>query len=371
MEKKPKRPLKSDFRWKALDALVLAFVFLTPWLLSLAFPSLFAKIDSELSDALFLSRYAIKGREPVSPYLVNVVFDNESLDLLTPEMSEREMYAKLIRAISDSGARLIACDVVFMGASALSRDDSLEKAMRDAGNVYLPLVPYARSANQKGFFDRTSPKVGKPESASRWRIETGSGGSPPLADGFLSSFEDLAKNAAASAHIACDPDPDGVNRRFPLFYRLADSLIPALPLVAACAYLSVEPERVKVLWGHYVILEGAIFSGGRKVDVKIPIDESGRVGINYVSPREKSFYTISAKDLLAAQRGEDSLKLTLRDVLEGSLVFISDVSARNKDIGPDVFGDIVPYSEILLSIANSALTENFLTSPPPTRNAGG
>lgn len=359
MEKKPKRLLKSDSRWKVVHTLVLSIVFFAPWLFSLAFPSFFVVIDTKSYDALFSARYMLKGREPVSPYIVNVVFDNESLDLLTSEISEREMYARLIRAVSDAGARLIACDIVFAGTSSSSGDDSLEKAVRDVGKVCLPLVPFSRVTSQKSPLPTTRAAL-----ASRWMIDFGSGGSPPLADGFISSFEGLAKDASSSAHIACDPDPDGVNRYFPLFYRLADSLIPALPLVVACEYLSVGPERVKIQWGQYVILKGATFPGGRTTDIKIPINESGHVVINYVSPREKSFYTISAKDLLASRQKEDSIQRTLMDVLEGSLVFISDVSARNKDIGPDVFGDMAPYSEILLSITNSVLTQNFLTFSP-------
>lgn len=63
------------------------------------------------------------------------------------------------------------------------------------------------------------------------------------------------------------------------------------------------------------------------------------------------FYSISAVQILFA--------------LEGSILFIPDGSARNKDLGSGISRDVIPYSGILLSVVNSILTRRS-AAPSPT-----
>jgi DNA-binding NtrC family response regulator/CHASE2 domain-containing sensor protein len=322
------------FREHRLDFLIVAFSFLLPYAASIIFPSSFIDSEARLRDGLFKIRYALAGRDSVSPYIIHVTIDDASFSRLGVGTTERRLYARLIRAIADSGARLIACDVLFEKPADRESDDILIDAVRKAGIVYSPVIPLR------------TPDPG---------VESSSSGGTSIAP-----FDALANAAAGMGHIVCAPDGDGINRRFPLVLWQDNLVIPSLPLRIACAYFSVTPQNTKVVAGRALTLMASKLPGGGIEDIEIPIDDGANILINYAAPWRKSFYSISAADLISAADGNGSLRLNLRDVLENSIVFISNTSARNKDVGPGLFGGLIPYGEIPLTVTNMILTGSFL-----------
>jgi DNA-binding NtrC family response regulator/CHASE2 domain-containing sensor protein len=338
---------------------------LIPYFLAFIFPSFFNSFESKLHDGLFRLRYSLEGKEVVSPYIIHIVFDDESLSLINPENSERDIYTKLIRTIAESDAKVIGCDVLFEYTTTDGNDLPLIEAVKKAGNVYFPIV-LSRGKNRG---DSLSPTQGDVSSdvGSKvlWQQQERGGVRLPKAGDIIAPFGSLFRVAAGAGHINCEPDADGINRRFPLVIGYNSSIIPALPLRMICGYLSVRPEDVEMVFGSRITLRNAVFPGRQIKDIIIPVDEAGSVTIDYVAPWQNSFYTISVKDFISASEGDSRLRLNLHDVLENSIVLISDTSARNKDVGPGIFDNLIPYSEILVTLMNMILTDNFIHPLPP------
>lgn len=341
-------------------ALLILLAFTLAFLLSLVFPAVFETGEARITDQLFRLRYSWFGKETVYPFLVHIVFDDQSLLSLDTSPWDREVYGKIIAILKDAGVDLIAYDIFFQHQSFQEKDELLVRATEEAGNVYYPVILFPRDLTSGMDLHQVSASE-KIIRDSLWHPEITVKGNPLVAETMLTPFAELLNRAKGMGHINCTPDRDGISRRFPLVYSYEPGYIPALSLRMICDYLKVPPENIELAFGKYMILKDAHLVGGGRKDIKIPVDNQGRVLINYPAPWKDSFYEISVKDLLSVQE-DDLFKIQLKDTLEGSLVLVSDVSVRNKDVGPGVFENLHPYSEILMTIMNMVLTENFLSS---------
>jgi DNA-binding NtrC family response regulator len=320
-------------------------------LLSALLPAVFRAWNDQVLDGLFRLRYLLRGRAEISPYLVHVVVNDAAYRDLGLPAWDRDVFGQALGLLQDSEARVIACDVLIRDAGFPQNDRLLIQSVGKAKRVILPLLVYP---GQK-------PGSGMPDSLQfTLHLLVRRPGKPPVGGEVAAPFFALAETARGFGHINAEPELDGRIRRIPLLYRYEDGYIPALSLMAVLAYFDLDPEDLEVYFGRHLVLRSAQVRDGVRKDLSIPIDEQGRILVNFAGPSGDSFSSFPVHRLLTASR-EAEASSRLLDLLEGTLAVVSDTSTVNRDYGPGVFESLYPLSGVHLNVINSILTENFLS----------
>ncbi|GAB4481606.1 MAG: hypothetical protein Kow00124_29530 [Anaerolineae bacterium] len=279
----------------------------------------FRPLDLRLRDALFTS-------SPVSGIVTIVAIDDASLEQFGRwEDWPRALHARLIERLHAAGARVIAFDVVF--ASAREDDADLAAAMREAGNVVLPLV---------GQGDALLDTPGRARYLAGVWPQAG-----------------LAGAGAALGHANVLHDPDGVIRRLPALIEVDGTQYLSLPLAAINLYVTGAAETPAGADGQPLRV------GGRQV----PVGPFAELTINYAggpsSPDQQTFPLISYADVLAGQFD--------RRLVEGKIVLVGVMAAAEPDsyltpvsrAGRPMFG-----VEILANALETVWARRFIQPPP-------
>jgi two-component system, NtrC family, nitrogen regulation response regulator GlnG len=350
----------TDLGKAAAVACIAACSFAAAWGLSFAFPAAFMELDGHAADLLHAVRYHLQGPGKVSPRIMHVVVTDRSRDELKLAGWDRRAFGRALEILHRLGARTIVCDVFFRDASFADNDALLVESARKSGNVVFPVFLVPRGPSPDAAADAVSG--GDEELLERCalpaRVEQE--GTPPAADYLVPPFAALAEAAGTFGHINLLPDADGVSRRVPLLYRCRGVLIPSLALAASLQFLQVNPRAVQVSFGRHILLRGARFPGGPPTDITIPIDRDGSLIVDPAGPWENAGATVSMAEVLAA--GSDpAARSRLRDLVEDTLLVVSDVSTMNRDHGPGIFERVYPLSGLHVSVVNSILTRRFLS----------
>lgn len=187
----------------------------------------------------------------------------------------RSYYARVITALTQAGARVVALDILFDAPT--NDDETLAKSIA-AGNVVLPVagdLPVAVSE-----------------------------GAPLSFDILASPLPSLSAAAASLGHANVHPDGDGTVRREQLVIASQGKEVPSIALGAAARYLR-RPESIE---GPP---QGGFFSFAGRA---IPIADSRRgMVINYLGPpyqdgRQSPFPVLSFVDVLQGRADLAAMK---------------------------------------------------------------
>jgi DNA-binding NtrC family response regulator len=349
-------------RQAALSALLIGGSFLLVFAGARVLGGPIGSLNDRMTDQLFRLRYRLDLEPRASPQLIHVVVNDGTRTALGLPSWDRRVFGQVLDLLRESEARTIACDVFFRDASLSDNDAPLLDALRRTTSVVLPVLVYPEVL--PGSSDAPVPADRQSPSALRITIrpEVTHEGSPPMGEDVVPPFAELSGAAAAFGHINASPGPDGVNRCIPLLYRYRDGYVPALSLAAAMEYFGVTGPDIEVAFGKYIILHDARIGDGTRRDVRIPIDDQGRMILDIPGPWADSFSSFPVQNLLAASL-DDRSRSHLFDLVEGALVLISDVSTTNRDHGPGIFESVYPLSGLHVTALNSMLTQDFLTGP--------
>lgn len=330
------------------------------------FSDVFDIFNIRINDQLFKLRYKIKGPEPVwnggkadgRPSITIVELDDrgyQKLEELKNVYGARSFDADVIKILSGAGVFSIAYDTVF--AKELS-DDLIDATAR-AGNLYYPIIlaPIDNTGELQFEDDEVLKK-------NLWHLKVAKSGAPIDAFIYYRTDPRLAIEAKGIGHINIDPDLDGIYRRIPLLIRNGNGYFPALTLRMAADYLEVNPSNIEVAFGKHILLKDAHFPEGRIRDVEIPIDDKGRMIINFAGKWRDVFRHISFTGILKALEDEDIVGI-LSDEIGGGLVVVADVSSRAKDFGAVPLENFYPVSNTHVNVLNSILTTNFIYQLEP------
>lgn len=336
-----------------------------------------------LLDLLELKTYdmrllaSVPDRAPTQVAIVAV--DEKSLAEIGRWPWSRRTVAHLVERLTKSGAAVVALDVFFsepenarllaqidrLRTSAppadarsyeklreeLDTDPALARAIRENGNVVLPIV-FVWSQDEASHLRVAGTKrAAKSLEAQAVRVvgEGGAGGvllHTPDPKGFLGNLPLLQTAARALGHINMTPDPDGSLRRVQLAVRYQGDFIPAADLQAARLYLGAPDLTLRA--AEYGITGLSI--GARRIQT----DEEGRVLVRYYGP-EQTVPTISASDVLAGR-----VDATL---LKGKIVLVGTGAKGIGDVRVTPFGSVFPGVEIRASIIQNLLDDSFLRRP--------
>ncbi|MBU1448826.1 adenylate/guanylate cyclase domain-containing protein [Patescibacteria group bacterium] len=260
------------------------------------------------TDRLFLSR------EPDMSVVI-VAIDDASLGVIGRWPWPRSVHAKLIRTLSEAGASAIAYDVNFPEPSDEWEDASLADAIRQAGNVVLPVELSVIEVAGRLVFD-------------------------PAAT--LTPIPILTSVARAIGHSNTPMDPDGVVRRVPVGIHAPDgSEVRAFSVQA----LDITSPDIDVR--------------------KASMDRAYRVVIGYAGPPKRTYQTVAAADVLAGA--------VPPAVFRGRAVFVGSTAPDLHDdrLVPTSDGTPMPGVEIHASFYDTLKNAGWLTPIPPYALAGG
>lgn len=324
-------------------------VFLIVQLCALLFPDFFESLNRMTYNACFRLRYALLGREAVSPVLSTFNLDDAFEAKYKTPGREREVLAGVLRSLEESQGAVILLDIGFE-ERVDTHDGDLAEAFSSLGNVY-SLLPL----NKKG----SGLPEGLPEKAV-WSVTAKNQGTPHQVTAGKKLSPLLVEAARGVGSTTLFPDDDGIIRRLPLLYAYGDEYVPSLVLTGICHYYRVQPEDITITFGKHISLPRAALPGGERKDLLIPVDHQGQLLINFAGPWDDSFNSFSLENLV----GHQTTKVTAGNLyLDGNFVLIGDITTGKKDITYGIFDRNYPSVSIINNALNTILTQNYLYKP--------
>ncbi len=341
-----------------VTAILLAVVGLAGFLAMVSLPALFEPLSLQTTDRLFELRARFPSLRPVYDDRVVIVdLDDRSLQQIGSIYLDRDDEARLVRNLGSAGVAAQVHDVIY--AASLPGDEGLIAATESAGNAYFGLA--------LGLTDGRG--VALPDGAlldrDRWQPRLRGDSSTLLAPSRpIVTFSGLAQVARGLGFLDIRADRDGIYRSTPLLGRDGDRVIPSLALRVVCDYLGVTPDRIDVAPGDAITLHGArapIDASPR--EIVIPIDDEGRMLINYVGDWGAMTHYPAASIWEASD--DRFAMLDLKDELSGKLALLTWVSTGSGDIGPIPGDPLYPLGGIHANAMHAILTGRFLRKLTP------
>ncbi len=243
-------------RWPLLTAGVVLTLYLA---------GVFEPLELLTHDARFLFRgYRL---EPSPVTIVGIT--QQCIREIGPLPWPRTVYAKAIRKLKAAGARVICFDVFFPVRSDAAADRELVRAVREAGNVILPVF-CPSTLRRKGVAKGAVLRV------------------PSL----TRSFPELSAAAVDLAHINVPPAVDGRCRAVPFAIEYGGRLYHALGIEAARRFLAGSAKES---------------SRAASVVDRLPLTRDGELMINYYG-QQAAFEVRTMFELLEGKIPADAFK---------------------------------------------------------------
>jgi len=318
-----------------------------------SFPALFEPLSFQTTDRLFELRSRFPSLRPkLDETLVLIDVDDPSLKRIGTFYLGREEEARLVRNLGGARVAAQAHDVIY--AAPLPGDEALLGATTGAGNVYF------------GMALGLSVRSEAPEAAvsildrDRWRPRVhGDPSSLYTSARPFVTFPALARAARGLGFLDIRVERDGVYRFAPLLGRVGDTLVPSMPLRVVCDYLGVTADHIDVEPGRRVTLHGARRPGeAAPRDIAIPIDERGRMVVNFAGTWE-SLKHYPASSIWEASDDRFAM-MDLAEELQGKIAFLTWISSGSGDVGPVPGDPQCPLGGIHVNAMNTILTGNFM-----------
>jgi adenylate cyclase len=286
-------------------------------------------------------RFNLRGAIAPGPETVIAAIDEKSINKLGRFPWSRSVWARVVDRLTELGARVIVFDVFFAESENVASDDMFQQAIMQSGRVVLPVVFDFTEAGYKesGFTDKKLDFM-LPSAFAVLR-NTGAPLSPFHARMVLPPLLRFSAFAKSLAHINMVPDRDGTLRWEPLAIEYQGDYYPPIGLQAARLYRQLSPEQAAL-----------DFNGSVQLDnTRIPIDEFGRMLINYRGPNN-TFPQYPVADILDG--------LVPAEKLKDKVVLIGATAIGIYDLRVTPFSPNMAGIEKHASVVDNILHEDFL-----------
>lgn len=195
---------------------------------------------------------------------------------------------------------------------------------------------------------------------------------------------DGATSMGGLGHINVETDSDGVVRRIPLLIRLhtdelGDCLYPSISLQLVLHQLGLTMSDLDVRFGEFI----EFTSGDPPVTTRIPIDEQGRMMINFREGRTfinrglslevianirdqlNQWLEQPASSRQPLDHFEHSGRTIPRDFFEGKTILLGEVAVGSTDIHATAINRNLPMIAVHANVIDSILNRDFVTELPP------
>ena len=295
-----------------------------------------------MEEKLLDFRFKARGEMIPPDDIVIAAIDDRSIERLGRYPWDRNVMARLVDKLTTAEADLIVFDVLFPDKE--ENDPALGRAMREAGNVLLPV--------SFDFEKETGEKENRYLSGFSLYSEPGSFHQyqPIHAKGVLLPVPELIREAMALGHISMIPDNDGTLRWECLAIEYNGYLYPSIDLMAAAMYLGIPLEKIVLRAGDGIQLGKKRF---------LPTDKWRRFLINYYGP-DRSFERFSVSDILAGH--------VKPEMLMGKIVIVGVTALGVYDLRVTPFSPAMPGVEKHANAIASILENKFLNRVPLRTN---
>jgi CHASE2 domain-containing sensor protein len=293
---------------------------------------LFEAFELSTLDLRFRTRPAQKTTDDI----VLIEIAQDTLEKIGQWPIDRQFHAALVDTLKACGARAIIFDILFSTKSSHDSDAKLVEAIKEAKNVYLPVVLRLSEDIPRGMFPHAVEVESEP-------------------------MPELLKTARGIGHINATTDIDGKRRKSPLFISYKDTVIPQISLLAVCDMLGINISEIKVERGRCVKLNP---------DISIPIDSSGQMMINYAGRWGQVFRHFSFIDILTSYRDLHHGKQGAIDLeqLRDKICIIGLTAAATHDLNPIPLQERYPMVGLHANFINTILLKSFIVRPGPVVN---
>ncbi|MBT5874355.1 MAG: CHASE2 domain-containing protein [Candidatus Latescibacteria bacterium] len=291
--------------------------------------SMWSFLDSyeRLEWRTYDERFVLRGVIEQHPAIGTIDIDDETYQAEGRfEDWTRDKHALLIDILAEFGVDLIGFDIFFPepSRSVISRE-AVQDRINDeyTAEEFLALfedydAQLAQSAQRAGnvvfshFFTKADPEASwefivnntvkregsKEESFQRLGergfyfehpdVDVSQTTLPKMLD-FLPPLPKFVESVKHVGFVQPFTDGDGVVRWYEMFRVYDGKLFPAIALVMVCDYLKVPMESLEIRLGDYVRLPNATLQDGTVKDVTIPIDEGGKMLVNWTGDYQETF----------------------------------------------------------------------------------
>lgn len=301
-----------------------------------------AKLLTQIEAKFYDFRFTLRGVVTPPETVVIAAIDEKSLARFGRWPWGRDVMAQLVEKLSKADAAVIGFDIIFPESD--THDLRLAKAIRDAGNVILPMaLDFEKQAKPISDSVLENSAIVSFEDATLFNTYP-----PIMSGGVLTIPVPVLKQSAMSlAHISMFPDEfDGTLRWEHLLLGYDNFLYPSLGLRCASTFLGIPPEKLTVQASR----------GIRVGKTFIPTDHWSRMPINYYGPG-KTFTHISIADIIDGVVG--------REAIDNRIVLIGATAIGLYDLRVTPFSAVTPGVEKHAAVAASIIQNNFIRKATP------
>jgi hypothetical protein len=295
------------------SALIVIGLFI-PLFGSLVFPDFYMTNNSRINDLMFGIRFTCLGKETISPYLSVINIDDDFTDL----QGYGERIGTAISRISNNPSmpyfKTVLVNLSYPEKIRIRAETGFLKTDDNTGNLFTPILITRSLQDDEGERNNDSLKN------ISFHLAFHKEGAPINIDPDALSIKaiDLEYPKTGAGIYDLSPDKDGIVRRLPLVFREKEGsrkYLLSFVLAALCHYFDVEPGNIIIDFARKIVLPKAKFRSLEK-DLCIPIDNQGRMIINFPGTSNSSFIDLSASKLLEQDDVSTSFPLKTRELTE-------------------------------------------------------
>ncbi|MCX5680880.1 MAG: diguanylate cyclase [Candidatus Omnitrophica bacterium] len=239
---------------------------------------------------------------------------------------KRSYHAAMAKALKGLGAKSIYFDVLFSEPSSEEDDALVEEALKECGNVYLPMAFQADTINLEGAYF---------------------------------PIQRFSLNTKGIGAINIYPDIDGVLRRIPLVFDVGEKHLEQISLKIAADYAGLNIHGIK---NHKLVLEEK--DTGKTI--LVPLDAQDNFLINWTGKWKRTFKHYGFIDTLAAYKhkleGKKS-NISVED-LKNIICLVGVTAIGLYDIKPVPMEPSYPGVGIAANVIDNILNKRFLEFAP-------
>ena len=330
-------------------------------------------------------RFKSRGNIPTTSNVVLAVIDEKSVAKEGKWIWPRSKLADLINKLSDAGAKVIAFDIGFLEADEKSivrtiqdiqnKISALDKSnpaltryledlkiqmdndrllataiMRSKAKVVLGYFFQADMAStghieEKEFQEHLDDVQSSEYKSISYSSEAAKHASLIEVASPQSNIRTIAETTGYSGYFNMFPDEDGVVRWLPAVLKCRESLYAPLSIATVGAFLD---KQLSIKIYEYGI--DKLYIG----DLSIPVDEIGRIIVNYRGPA-KTFPHIPVTDIL-----KETADINL---IRDKIVVVGATAVGIYDLRVTPFSNVFPGLEIHANVIDSILSKDFIFYP--------
>lgn len=305
-------------------------------------------------------RFELRGVRPAPDNVLIIDIDEAGLTAMGQWPWPRATHGELIRRLKALGAREIVYDVLFADVSRYGAgdDQAFSDALRDTGNVFLPVHTAWGGAGTGSVTDVLPQRFLYSIPVGKSLRPLGGEAVPPLPM-FL-------KYAAGAGTVSMPPDVDGKYRHLPLLLgqRQAGAGTPD-GLQIACPSIALDVARHALgIASKEMSAQGqhAVRMGSWK---EIPVHEYADVMLGFYGP-ELSIPHVSCTAILA---DDQALLPRLRALLKDRIVVVGVTAPGFGDSCATPFEKVRSGVELLGTAIDNIIKDDWLVEVPPWVNA--